>query len=290
MKGAKEVTALIARLPVDVNGLAFGEDADVDSLSELFAGGRGGTVKHIRSDTIREAFGRVGEVAQLVVANRALLDVELRGGVIGGEAFRYRPARYRFPQGTFERGTRFSTDLGTLESGRAYSLIFQLRLRRAKGAETEIGRIALRVPGFGGARMFEKVVSIQRHPGTECVEADPEVQAALDVVAALDSDDPEATLRALNIRRAIYAQERRDPHVLFVIDKAIMELEKHGSLAGLTPSEHATLVSHTLTTRPGRADEILAARRRAGAAGDVSGAIEDGSGAAAGAASGTSQA
>lgn len=248
MPGARRTMELISKLPVDVHGLAFGDDADTGSLQRLVSGGRGGTVKHVRSDTIGDAFGRIGEVAQQVVANRALLDLELRPGVIGGEAFRHRPARHRFAAGSFVRGTKFSTDLGTLESGRSYTMLFELRLRRAKTTETEVGRITIRVPGFGGPRTFEKVIAIPRHEGPALPDHDPEVQAAADVLAALESDDPAATLQALRIRREIYANERRDPHVLFVIDKAILELEHHGSLAGLTAAEQATLVAHTLTT------------------------------------------
>jgi uncharacterized protein YegL len=248
MPAAREVTSLVSRLPVDVHALAFGDDADVELLGQLVCGGRGGTVKHVRSDTIGDAFGRIGEVAQMVVANRALLDVELRPGVTGGAAFRHRPARHRYPANSFVRGTHFATDLGTLESGRTYTMLFQLRLRRTRNAETEVGRITLRVPGFGGPRTFEKVVSVHRHPGSTVPERDPEVQAAIDVLAAIEGDDPAAKLQSLRIRRELYARERRDPHVLFVLDKAILELEQHGSLAALSASEQATLASHTLTT------------------------------------------
>jgi uncharacterized protein YegL len=281
MPGARAVMAKIAKMPVDVHGLAFGEDADVDALTDLISGSRGGTVKHIRIDTIGEAFGRIGEVAQLVVANRALLDVELRPGVIGGDAYRYRPGRHRFPKGSFDKGAHFTTDLGTLESGRTYSLVFQLRLRRTKRTETEVGRITLRIPGYGGPRVFEKIVSLPRHPGAETGERDPEVQAALDVVSAIAGNDAAATLKALRTRRGLYAQERRDTHVLFVIDKAIQELERHGNLLGLTASEHATLVSHTLTTRVRREAVPAGATSAAAVSADIARALatlDDGDG------------
>jgi hypothetical protein len=249
----------LAGAPVDIHGLAFGDDADIDQLTQLIAGGRGGTVKHIRPETIEEAFGRIGDVAQQVVANRALLEVHLQGGVIGGDAFRYRPARHRYPKGAFVRGLNFAADLGTLESGRAYSLLFHLRVRpvaTGDGEEvpetTDVARISLRIPGFGGARTFEAVASLPRHAGTASAEKDPEVEAACDVLDALESGDPAATLRALRIRREMYLAERRDAHVLWVLDKAILELEQRGSLAGLSASEHATLVSHTLTVSGAR--------------------------------------
>jgi hypothetical protein len=246
---AHAMMSLIHKLPVDVDGIGFGDDADVPCLKTLVVGGRGGTVKHVRAETIGEAFGRIGESAQRVIAPRALLELELRGGVIGGLAYRFRPARHRYGNHAFDMGKRFVKDLGTLESGRTCSLLFQIRLPVARGSETEVGRLTLRVPGFGGPRVFEKSVSIARHVGGPLVEKDPEVVAARDVLEALDNDDPAATLRALQTRRQIYEREQRDPHVLVVIDRAIDELQRHGSLAALSAADHSTLVSHTLTRR-----------------------------------------
>jgi uncharacterized protein YegL len=247
MDGARAVLATIAKMPIDVDGLAFGADADVKALQELVSGGRGGTVKHVRAETLSDAFGRIAETSQRVVSNRALFDLELRPGVVGGEASRFRPARHRYGDSAFAGGTKFSVDLGTLESGRPYTLLFELRLPRAKaGTETEVGRATLRVPGYGGARIFERHLGLPRHDGTETI-ADPEVVAAREVVAALAGDDPEAMLRALRVRRRIYEDERRDTHVLGVIDKAISELQERGSLAALSAAEHAALLSHTCT-------------------------------------------
>ena len=73
------------------------------------------------------------------------------------------------------------------------------------------------------------------------------MQAAREVLAALAGDDPQAMLKALRVRRRIYEEERRDRHVLGVIDKAIAELEERGSLDKLSAAEHAALLSHTCT-------------------------------------------
>ena len=54
-------------------------------------------------------------------------------------------------------------------------------------------------------------------------------------------------LRALRVRRKLYVAERRDPHVVSIIEKAIAALEVQGSLAALSVSERATLRSHTCT-------------------------------------------
>ena len=261
MEGAQKVMQIVSRMPVDVDGLAFGADADVAALQQLVSGGRGGTVKQVRPETIGDAFGRIAEVAQRVVARRALLDVELRAGVVGGAAYRFRPARHRYGDDAFAGGSNFSVDLGTLETGRPYSLLFQLRLPEARAgqAETEIGRVALRVPGLGGPRLFEKLLSIPRHPGTAPIDVDEEVLAARDVVEAMVRDDPEATLRALRVRRRLYEAERRDPHLLGVIDKAISELEERGNLAALSAAEHAALMSHTCTA--GSSGRALRSRR-----------------------------
>jgi hypothetical protein len=138
-----------------------------------------------------------------------------------------------------------------------------VRLPVAKGTETEVGRITLRVPGFGGARIFEKLVSIQRHTGATVAQAVPEVKAARDVVDALDSDDPQDNIRALKMRREMYAREQRDAYVVETIDRAIAALERHGSLAALSQADQAVLISHTLTKRG--AEKRAAAKREAAA-------------------------
>lgn len=247
--GARIVMERIHKLPVDIDGLSFGDDADIACLSSLISGSRGGTVKHVRPDTIEVAFGRIGDVAQRVIAPRAILDLELRSGVVGGAAYRFRPARYRYGDDAFDMGRLFSRDLGTLESGRSYWLLFQVRLPVAKGSETEVGRLTLRVAGFGGARVFERLVSIPRHNGRGQTAVVAEVAAARDVVDALDNDDPMATLRALKMRKELYEKEHRDRHVIEVLDRAIAELERHGSLTALSQGDQAVLISHTLTKR-----------------------------------------
>jgi hypothetical protein len=256
MDGARARLAIIRRMPVDVDGLAFGGDADVAALQELVSGGRGGTVKQIRTDTLGEAFGRIAEVAAAVVTNRALVEFELRPGVAGGSAYRHRPGRHRFPDGCFEDGRRFRTDLGTLEAGRPYSLLFEVRLPQTKAYESEIGRFTARVPTASGTRLFECLVSVPRHEGSSMPEPDPEVQTARDVLVALGKDDPADQLRALRVRRQLYASERRDPQVLEALDRAIAEIEERGSLAALPAEDRAAILSHTCTAGGGRPSPV----------------------------------
>jgi len=151
---ASQAMTLVGRVPVDVDCLAFGEDADVLTMKRLLCGRRGGTVKHIDSETIGDAFVRVGEVARRIVAKRALIEVQLVGGVVGGEVWRHRPGRHAFGRGAFAMGVHFEADLGTLERRRTYSLVLQLRLPRTEADETEIGRLTVRIPGDGGPQTF----------------------------------------------------------------------------------------------------------------------------------------
>jgi uncharacterized protein YegL len=243
----REVMARIAKLPVDVEALAFGADADVALLQSIVSGGRGGTVKLVRSETLGDAFDRIAEVAQRVVSNRAIVDFELSPGVFAGAAYRYRPGRHRFDDDSFVGGTKFSTDLGAFESGRTYSLLFGVRLPESKTDRTDIGRIRLRLRGVDGPRIFEAAVSVPRLAGDALPEPDAEVVAARDVLAAMSGTDAKTQLRALRIRRKLYAAERRDPYIIGVIDRAIESLEAEGSLAGLSAEECATLKSHTCT-------------------------------------------
>jgi hypothetical protein len=106
-------------------------------------------------------------------------------------------------------------------------------------------------------------VSIQRHTGATVAQAVPEVKAARDVVDALDSDDPQDNIRALKMRREMYAREQRDAYVVETIDRAIAALERHGSLAALSQADQAVLISHTLTKRG--AEKRAAAKREAAA-------------------------
>ncbi len=234
------------KLPVDFDGLAFGPDADVLALRDLICGQRGGTVKHVRRETLSDVFCRIAQVAQRVVATRSLLDFELSGGVRGGSAYRFRPGGHGFGPTAFQAGTKFSTDLGTLESGRDYTLLFQLRLPKCNENETEVGRIVLRVPGLGGPQVFEQLVSIPRHLGAN-PEPDPVVTQAMQIVQSLERADPLVELRAFEARLKLYEAERRDPELITVIKKAIAILHRGGSLDELTQMERAALVSHTRT-------------------------------------------
>jgi hypothetical protein len=257
----RESIARLATFPVDVDALAFGADADVVLLQDVVSGGRGGTVKQVRPETLGDAFDRIAEVAQRVVSNRALLEFTLSPGVIGSAAFRYRPGRHRFPDGSFENGATFRTDLGALESGRTYSLVFELRMPESRTGWTDIGRVTVRLRGANAPQTFDTRVAIGRSLGDAMPEPDPEVRAARDVLAALSGNDAATQLKALKIRRELYVSERRDPHVIGVIDKAIESLESAGDLAKLSASEVATLRSHTCTAggaRPPAQRELAA--------------------------------
>jgi uncharacterized protein YegL len=247
LDGCRKVMNKIARLPVDVDALAFGADADVGLLQQFVSGGRGGTVKQVRSDTLADAFDRIAEVARRVVSNRSQVEFELAPGVVGNAAYRYRPGRHRFGENPFAANGRFTADLGTLESGRTYSLLFEVRLPEAESDMTPLGRVALRVPAASGPRTFSSDLAVPRTLSAEFPPPDPDVTATHDVLAAMDESDPATQLRALRVRRKLYAAERRDPHVVAVIEKAIAALEGEGSLAALSESERATLRAHTCT-------------------------------------------
>ena len=244
---AAEAMARVQRIPVDVDCLAFGEDADVLTMKRLLCGRRGGTVKHIDAESIGDAFARVAEVAQRVVAKRSLVDVELVGGAVGGEAWRHRPGRHAFGRGAFELGRRFRADLGTLERGRGYSLLLQLRLPRTDADETEIGRVVVRIPGDGGAQIFEHRLWIARSPESGLPEPEADVREAVAIVSGIDSADVEKVLASLLARRGLHAAERRSERLVRLLDKAIETVRRTGSLEALSKAEFAALSAHTRT-------------------------------------------
>lgn len=253
--GALERMSKIARLPTDVDGLCFGPDADVAAMKRILCGHRGGTVKHVDRESLAGAFQRMVESAQTVVAKRSLLSFELAPGLRGGAAFRFRPGRHSFGTGAFYGGRKFSVDLGTLESGRDYSLLFQLRLPEGKGDETEVGSFSVRVPGYGGPQTYEKLLSIPRHRDEDIeIAADPVVIQARHILEVVDQDDLANQIRSLRARKRLYEAERRDPFVVHTLGKAIEILERGGSLdEELTSSERAAMIAHTRTVVAGGA-------------------------------------
>jgi len=245
---AQAAAARVAKVPVDLHGLAFGADADVRVLQDLFAGRRGGTVKSVRRDTIGTAFERVAEVAQQVVATRARVRLDLAPGVVGGEAYRYRPARVRFPEPAFDDGKHFRTDLGTIEKGRKYSLLFEIRPPETEERITTIGEVRVEIPGSRVPVVESLTLTLSRRDaGLDVGELDQGVRTARDILGALSADDPQTALRALRLRRQLYEEEKRDPGLLTILDKAIELLETNGNLDGLSPGDHATLLAHTCT-------------------------------------------
>lgn len=243
---ARRVTEVVGTIPCDLDAFAFGVDADVELLQELLAGRRGGTVKSVRRETLGGAFVRLAEVAQRVVATRCQVEIELAPGVVGGDCYRYRPARVRFPSPAFEDGKRFSADLGTIESGRTYTLLFEFRPPETSEAESPIGKVTLRIPGYGGKIETSARLVLPRH-GLDLPEPHPDVRTARDILDALEDRDPSTALRALELRRKLYERERRDPGLLALLDRAIRVLRTTGTLDSLTRSEQATLRAHTCT-------------------------------------------
>ena len=68
----------------------------------------------------------------------------------------------------------------------------------------------------------------------------------------IDSTGAETLLQGLRARRKLYVEERRDPYLLSVLDKAIVELEQAGDLESLSNQERAALEAHTITVDLGR--------------------------------------
>jgi uncharacterized protein YegL len=247
--GATRVSDRLARVRADLHALAFGADADVRILQDLFAGKRGGTVKSVRAETIGNAFERVAAVAQRVVATRCLVEVRLTPGAVGGSAFRYRPARVRYPDPAFVGGKVFRTDLGTIEDGRKYGLLFEVRPPEREEGVTDLGAVTVSIPGWGGPIVSTVPLSIPRSaPGSLPGEEETAVRTARDILDALSDQDPKTALRALRLRRSIYEQEKRDQGLLHLLDKAIRLLETTGSLDALAPDDYATLMAHTCTS------------------------------------------
>ena len=158
-------------------------------------------------------------------------------------------AHRSFGKAAFVRGTRFSTDLGTLQRDRTYSIVIQLRLPWTDAVETEVGSIVLRVPGEGGPRTFERVVSILRNPGPKPGALDPDVHNAVEIVSGIGDVDVEQVLAALLARRELLAAERRSERLLEILDRAVARIRTTGSMEGMSNSE---IASRRMTLSSGR--------------------------------------
>jgi len=245
LDGARHKVARIGHMPIDFGAIAFGAESDVERLQSIFGGQRGATVIHARSDTLGDVFRSLGASGRRVGARLALLRFETAAGVVGGSAYRYRPARHAYGPAAFEKGRVFETDIGTLEVDRAYSLVFEVRLPQTTEHDTEIGRITLRVPSFGGPQEHRQVLAIPRHFGTVSMPADPLVSEACAIVEAIDHKGTEQLLASLRARRRLYFEERRDPYLIEVIDRAIVEVEAGGDLRSLSNQDRSALAAHT---------------------------------------------
>ena len=248
---ARHKVTRIGHMPVDFDAIAFGADSDVERLKTIVGGQRGGTVKHARTETLGDIFRRLGASGRRVGARLGILRFETSPGVVGGAAYRYRPARHAYGANAFQNGRVFETDVGTLECDRSYSYLFEVRLPETRDHETEIGVITLRVPGFGGAREVQCYVGIPRHSGDVSVSSDPRVSEACAIVEAIDHGGAEQVLRSLRARRKIYFEERRDPYLIEVVDRAIAEVEAGGSVNALSNQDQSALSAHTITVDVG---------------------------------------
>jgi hypothetical protein len=143
---------------------------------------------------------------------------------------------------------RFRADLGTIETDRSYQLLFEIRAQETLETVSALGRFTVTIPGFGSPISESDQLTIPRLPaGSLPGDVDSTVRTARDILTALTDRDPIAALRALRLRLGLYERERRDPGLLTIIRRAVHLLEKHGSLDGLSPDEHATLLAHTCT-------------------------------------------
>jgi hypothetical protein len=211
---------------IEVHAYGFGAHFNASSLKELLREQLGGSVKPICNEQdIFGIFAHLAELNQRVVARDARLSVRFSEEVDCGDAFSFRPQeRYL---GRVE-GRSLSRELGRLESGRSYALLFEVRLPPGEGRGTTIGEVTLSFTRGAAPESLRADIVAPRHEGgpEELSSEDPEVRDAAAIVAVLArAGDKDAEQRAVRAKLELAQREKRDPGLLEALQKQLDILE-----------------------------------------------------------------
>ncbi|HET6454185.1 MAG TPA: VWA domain-containing protein, partial [Armatimonadota bacterium] len=234
----------------EVSSYGFGGDFELETLRELTQRCRGGTVKAILdTQDILSTFPHIAKLSQNIAATDAKLLLELSEDVIPGDVFEYRPRKRYLGSDVYGPTRVFEADIGALEMRRIYTFGFEVRPGAVSDLSHQIAQATLQYRRFD--RLFEKTkpVVLQRTDDARRLQMiDDEVHTVFLILESLRTMDPQALLTAYEARLRVYREERRDPNIIRVLEKAISELKLHGSLAALSESELRSLEADDITT------------------------------------------
>jgi hypothetical protein len=216
---------------VEVHVYGFGTRFDADALKALVAGQLGGSVKPVcDKQEIVTVFGHLAEVNRRLVAAGATLAVDFAPGVRCGDAWAAGPHERHLG---LIPNRRFRHDLGGLEAGRRYAVLFEVRLPPG-GGETAVGEV--RLSWRAGAGDAEYRVELTATRADADGETDEDVGRVFAVLDGLRNPlDDRVQLAALEARRS--AAESEVPPDRKRVAALEKEIDRVRRLAGAAPAD-----------------------------------------------------
>lgn len=224
---------LFPRLPalrIETHAYGFGANFNAAALKQLLSEQLGGSVKPICNEQdILSIFDHLAELNRRIIARDARLIVELEAEVDVGDAFSFRPQERHLGR---VRGRRLVRELGSLELGRSYSLLLDLRLPPSEGGPTPVGRAWLEYTRGASPERRGAILTAARHPGgpEQSGALDPAVQDASAILDALRyRGDKDVERHATRARLELAIREKRDPGLIEALQKQLDLLDGRGA-------------------------------------------------------------
>lgn len=233
----------------EIGVYGFGTELDVGSIKQLMRGQLGGWVKPIvNKPDIITCFGHLTEVSQSLLAAQGRLVVCLDNRTIPLDAWSFRPHPRYF--GAMQK-REFMCDLGPIESGRTYSLLFELALHPDEKPRSPIALIRAlwgRGEQYNECRMIASVARaeslVYEHelvlgaPSEQDIaQMLPARQAWLVLEALRNHDDTRTQLAARRAELVVARREKRKEELREALAKDIRRLEREIELESLELSD-----------------------------------------------------
>lgn len=170
-------------------------------------------------------FAHIANVNKRLIAQEAMLTLEFDSNITCGDAWAFRPQERHLGR---IQSRRIVREIGAVEAGRIYSLLFEVRLPPSVEPRTPVARIKL---SWRDNRARQEYVSTIYAP--RLLSADqtlprmaPEMAQIFSILDALrHPNNSEAELRALKARRELAIIEGRDPGLIAALEKQIDVIE-----------------------------------------------------------------
>ena len=231
----------------EVYAYGFGSDWEKEPLWSMLMGCQGGSFKpvatgnagHITTYDITNTFGRFAQAGRNIVATKAELEIAFTPNVRLGDAFRYQPIARYLGSNVYGANKVFHSNIGSLEQGISYSYCFEVGLQPTHETAHEIGTATLQYTYQGKEVIQHQPIIVHRTPDKRLAEQNvmQDIREAFLILEALRSDDPQTLLPAFKARADYLLSISGDPRQIQALQTAIQELQRYGSLDGLSEED-----------------------------------------------------